>query len=85
MIEQIDRDAAARVYQNFRDYDYARWVSNGTNATGDADWAIQAFAAHRQAAYAAGMERAAEILDHLDGFGEWREAAAAIRAEKDKA
>ena len=47
LVTQADREAAARVYQNFRDHDYAKWVSEGTNATGDADWLIQAFALHR--------------------------------------
>lgn len=44
---QADREAAAQVYANFRDHDYATWIRRGENATGDADAIIQTFARHR--------------------------------------
>ena len=66
-VTQEDREAAAMIYQRFRDYDYARWIMDGTNAMGDHDSVIQAFAAHRIAAEKRGAEkmreRAAEVAD----------------------
>jgi hypothetical protein len=47
VVEQCDRDAAASVYQHFRDHDYAGWVRHGSNATGAYDWCVQLFARHR--------------------------------------
>jgi len=64
---QEDREAAAMIYQRFRDCDYARWIMDGTNAMGVHDSVIQAFAVHRIAAEKRGAEkmreRAAEVAD----------------------
>lgn len=46
-VTQADQEAAASVYARFRDHDYAAWVRAGTNAMGDNDSIIQAFARHR--------------------------------------
>lgn len=59
-VTQGDREAAARVYQQFRDHDYARWVREGTNATGDHDSIVQAFARHRLASQLGERSRRAE-------------------------
>jgi len=77
-VTQADRLAAAQIYQRFRDHDYAKWIGDGTNAGGDFDTVIQAFARHRIAA----LEEAATELERQDGHGEWSEAATAIRALK---
>lgn len=61
-ITQADREAAARIYQNFRDHDYAKWILERTNASGDADSIIQAFARHRIAA----EEGKAELVEALE-------------------
>lgn len=68
-VTQEDRDAAARIYQNFRDYDFARWITEGTNAGGDANWAIQLMARHREAAEAKERERIVAWLREKDGYG----------------
>ena len=52
-VTQADRDAAAQVYQSFRDHDFAKWISQGTNAGGDYNFIIQLFARHRIAATSA--------------------------------
>lgn len=49
-VTQEDREAAARVYQDRRDHDYACWIRDGTSAGGDSDFFVQAFARHRIAA-----------------------------------
>ena len=59
-VTQADLDAAASIYQNFRDHDYAKWVREGTNAGGDSDRVIQAFARHRLEALAQGRLEGAE-------------------------
>lgn len=46
-VTQEDRRAAASVYQRFRDHDFAKWIIDGSNAGGDADFVIQLFARHR--------------------------------------
>lgn len=56
-VTQTDREAAARIYQRFRDYDYAKWIMEGENAGGDHDQVIQAFARHRIASEEAGFLR----------------------------
>ena len=87
MIEKTDRDAFASVYRTNAPK-YAAEIERGEH---DGTPLIQAFASHRQAAYAAGMERAAEIAEsaRADDGSLWDYAAqaiaAAIRAEKDKA
>lgn len=75
-VTQEDREAAAIIYQRFRDYDYAGWILDGTNAMGDADSVIQAFACHRIAAEQRGklegarltLEAAADRCDFLAQF-----------------
>ena len=64
-IEQCDRDAAADIYQRFRDHDMAGWCKRGK---ADADSIIQAFAKHRILAtrgdrFAEGVEAAAKVAD----------------------
>ena len=66
LVEQCDRDAAALVYQHFRDHDYASWVRKGVNAGGDGDWIVQAFAKHRRAALAAALREREAMRDALD-------------------
>ncbi len=46
-VTQADRDQAGRIYQHWRDHDYAGWVKNGQK---DSDWIVQAFARHRLSA-----------------------------------
>lgn len=62
-VTQKDREAAARIYQNFRDHDYAKWILDGTNAMGDHDPVIQAFARHR-------LERS-EPVPFQQGVDQW--------------
>lgn len=69
-VTQADRLEAVRIYQRFRDHDYAKWIGDGTNATGDADSVMQAFARHRIAA--AQAERAA-AADAMKGPLAWLE------------
>lgn len=61
-VTQADRLEAVRIYQRFRDHDYAKWIGDGTNATGDADGVMQAFARHRIAAAQAERAAVAEWL-----------------------
>lgn len=61
-IIQADREAAARIYQRFRDHDYAKWIMEGANASGDGDSVIQAFASHREAAEARAREEGAKAM-----------------------
>jgi len=63
MVEVTDEDRreAAIIYQRFRDYDYAGWILDGTNAMGDADSVIQAFARHRIAAEQRGKIEGARL------------------------
>lgn len=64
-VTDADRQEAARIYQRFRDHDYAKWIMDGTNASGNGDSVIQAFARHRQAAEAplwAEVERLREAV-----------------------
>ena len=74
-ITQADRDAAAAIYQNFRDHDYAGWVRDGTNAGGDHDWVIQTVAkryeAGFQAGVKAGLEAAANVATGTRGWPNW--------------
>lgn len=46
-VTQADREAAAQVYSSFRDHDFATWIRNGSNASGDHNSIIQMFARHR--------------------------------------
>ncbi len=62
-VTQEDRLAAMQIYQRFRDHDYAKWIGDGTNAGGDGDTVIQAFARHRIAAENAVLERAAKVAE----------------------
>ena len=62
-VTQADRLAAAQIYQRFRDHDYAKWIGDGTNAGGDFDTVIQAFARHRIAARDAALEEAAKVVE----------------------
>ncbi len=62
-VAQEDRLAAAQIYQRFRDHDYAKWIGDGTNAGGDGDTVIQAFARHRIAAENAALEEAAKVVE----------------------
>ena len=62
-VTQADRLAAAQIYQRFRDHDYAKWIGDGTNAGGDFDTVIQAFARHRIAARDAALEEAAKVAE----------------------
>ena len=87
MIEKTDRDAFASVYRTNAPK-YAAEIERGEH---DGTPLIQAFAAHRQAAFAAGMEQAAEIAEAEGmpwaGLREgvmFARLAAEIRAEKDK-
>ena len=88
-----DRKAAADAY---REETQNGFWSEREQAIRDGNdyWCVQAFAAHRQAAYAAGLERAAVIAEERQSNDEdwdtsyWNQCAvniaAAIRAEKDK-
>lgn len=67
-VTQADRLAAAQIYQRFRDHDYAKWIGDGTNAGGDFDTVIQAFARHRIAARDAALEEAAKVADEYAVF-----------------
>ena len=51
MITDADRTAAESVYQNRDEPAMASWVKGGKK---DADWVVQAFASHREEAYALG-------------------------------
>lgn len=44
LVSQRAREAAAQIYANFRDHDFANWIRQGTNAGGDSNWAIQMMA-----------------------------------------
>ena len=67
-VTQADRLAAAQIYQRFRDHDYAKWIGDGTNAGGDFDTVIQAFARHRRATEAR-AQGLVELLEMMDGIG----------------
>ena len=87
-VTREDRLAAMQIYQRFRDHDYAKWIGDGTNAGGDGDTVIQAFARHRIAAENVALERAAKVADRRDTGDMQREdmearaIASAIRALK---
>lgn len=62
-VEQVDREAAARIYQNLRDHDMASWIKSGK---ADADWIIQAFKNHRLAALASHPSPAIGAVEALE-------------------
>lgn len=80
-VTQADRLAAAQIYQRFRDHDYAKWIGDGTNAGGDFDTVIQAFARHRLAGVKVGLDAAAERADELFFSGEDESIATVIADE----
>lgn len=67
-----------------RDFGQPAWAcQDARDGIDDDDAPLDRIAAHRQAAYAAGLERAAVIAENYGGKTAYV-LAAAIRAEKDK-